>query len=240
MLILNLGCGSKTANDCINLDWSPYLRLKKNIFLRVLLLPFIGKRRRDRLSAISENITLHDLKKPLPFVSNSVDAVFHSHVLEHIDREHVKEFLAEIHRVLRPGGIHRVCVPDLELIARRYLKSCEECRKDSTRAVFHDEFVSDLLEQSVRKQAFGSMDRPVILRRLENLILGDARARGETHQWMYDRFNLEDVMKASGFCNISILSWNHSSIPGWEALGLESDEKGLEYKTGSLYMEGIK
>jgi SAM-dependent methyltransferase len=39
----------------------------------------------------------------LPFADSSFDAVFSSNVLEHV--EHVEELLAEISRVVRPGGV---------------------------------------------------------------------------------------------------------------------------------------
>ena len=63
----------------------------------------------------------HDLRRGIPFPDGSVDAVYHSHVLEHIDRSAVPGCLAEIRRVLRIGGVHRIVVPDLELVVRNYL-----------------------------------------------------------------------------------------------------------------------
>lgn len=45
--------------------------------------------------------------------SGSVDAVYSSHNLEHLDRHQVPRALAEFHRVLRPDGLCMVNVPDL-------------------------------------------------------------------------------------------------------------------------------
>lgn len=48
----------------------------------------------------------------------SVDAVFSSHNLEHLEAFEVPLALAEFHRVLRPGGVLLVTLPDLEGVAK--------------------------------------------------------------------------------------------------------------------------
>jgi SAM-dependent methyltransferase len=55
----------------------------------------------------------HELEVGLPFADASVDFIFCSHVLEHFFRPDGDRLLEEIHRVLRPGGTARICVPDL-------------------------------------------------------------------------------------------------------------------------------
>jgi len=104
MRVLNLGCGSKTSSRCINIDWSPYLRVKKNKLLRVLVAPFLNEERRHRLIMLSDNVMAWNLRKGIPFPDESVDAVYHSHILEHIDRKDVASFQKEIYRVLKSGG----------------------------------------------------------------------------------------------------------------------------------------
>lgn len=53
----------------------------------------------------------------MPMVeSGQFDAVFASHVLEHLYRHEVAMALAEFHRVLKPGGHVRLHVPDLQAI----------------------------------------------------------------------------------------------------------------------------
>jgi SAM-dependent methyltransferase len=61
-----------------------------------------------------------DLTKTLPFARQSVSAVFSSHVFEHLFGDEVERLIAEIHRVLKPGGVCRVVVPDLEKIMWLY------------------------------------------------------------------------------------------------------------------------
>jgi predicted SAM-dependent methyltransferase len=48
----------------------------------------------------------------LPFKDDSFEEVHCFHVLEHVTRDKYKPMLAEMHRVLRPGGILHVETPD--------------------------------------------------------------------------------------------------------------------------------
>jgi predicted SAM-dependent methyltransferase len=54
-----------------------------------------------------------DITKPLPFGSDSVDFLFLEHVLEHVTPLEGFRFLKEARRVLKPGGVIRVVVPDV-------------------------------------------------------------------------------------------------------------------------------
>src|SRR5262249_10215856 len=62
-----------------------------------------------------------NLRRPLPFPDGSVDAIFHEHVLEHFPADHGLLLLEECHRLLRPGGVLRVGVPDAGVYARSYV-----------------------------------------------------------------------------------------------------------------------
>lgn len=53
--------------------------------------------------------------------SASVDGSFIEHVLEHIGLDDVFHLLDECRRVLRPGGVMRVSVPDFRKYAESYL-----------------------------------------------------------------------------------------------------------------------
>jgi SAM-dependent methyltransferase len=52
-----------------------------------------------------------------PIASGSIDAVWSSHNLEHLQRHEVPIALSEFRRVLRPGGEMLVTLPDLQRIA---------------------------------------------------------------------------------------------------------------------------
>ncbi len=59
----------------------------------------------------------------LPFLSsNSAQLIYACHVLEHFGRHEYKDVLAEWCRVLAPGGVLRLAVPDFNAIAGLYLE----------------------------------------------------------------------------------------------------------------------
>lgn len=134
-------------------------------------------------------------------------------------------------------------VPDFAIACRAYLDHFATCEADPAAAVAHDQYIAELLEQSVRKEAFGTSQQKPLRRFVENLVLGDARKRGETHQWMYDRFSLQAKLLAAGYSEVHIQDYDTSLIPGWSAYGLDVDEQGeqgRQYKPGSLYVEAVK
>ncbi len=187
-----------------------------------------------------DEVLVHDLRKGIPASDGSVDAVYHSHVLEHIDRDAVPGFLTEVRRVLKPGGVHRVVVPDLERYAREYLASLERGLEDPQLHATHDTTVSQMILQMVRREAAGTSYQPRLQRSLENLLLGDARKRGETHMWMWDRVNLPEALAEAGFLDIQVLDWRTSRIDDWNELGLDRGPDGGEYKPESLYVEALR
>lgn len=71
------------------------------------------------------HVRIHNVCKGLPFPDETFDAVYHSHLLEHLPREAASPFTQECYRVLKGGGVIRIAVPDLERIARLYLGSLE-------------------------------------------------------------------------------------------------------------------
>lgn len=65
-----------------------------------------------------------DLRTPLPLRDNSTRFIFAEHVLEHMDpRADLPRVLNEFHRVLKPGGVVRIIVPDLAKYCDAYVRS---------------------------------------------------------------------------------------------------------------------
>jgi predicted SAM-dependent methyltransferase len=63
----------------------------------------------------------HRLEGRLPFGDNTVDNIFAGEVLEHLRVDVARRVLRESRRVLRPGGVIRICVPDLQCAIEQYL-----------------------------------------------------------------------------------------------------------------------
>ena len=235
--LLNLGCGYKTtdAEGVVNIDFGVFLRIATTPILRNAAPFIVGRGRVEKLRQLSANIMVYDLSRGIPAADNSIEAVYHSHMLEHLDRDVAVNFMQEVARVLRPGGIHRIAVPDLDSSVRR----CIEHLDSDDRSELHDPYIGALLEQSVRREAAGTSAQSRWRRVLENLVLGDARKRGETHQWMYDSKSLSELLSRTGFTNVRRYRFGESGIPNWTDYGLEFDESGGEYKPHSLYLEAM-
>ena len=72
-----------------------------------------------------------DLRWRLPFTDGSVRFAFASHVVEHLYRnDELPRFLEEVHRVLAPGGVFRVVVPDIEKCLRAYASGDKQFFED--------------------------------------------------------------------------------------------------------------
>jgi predicted SAM-dependent methyltransferase len=76
-------------------------------------------------SDVSGNIDIEmDLsrKLPWPIESDSIEAVFTSHTIEHLQNHHDRHIFSEVFRVLKPGGFFRITCPDIELYYRAYMR----------------------------------------------------------------------------------------------------------------------
>ena len=103
-------------------------------------------------------IIQHDLSRGIPLPDTSCDVVYHAAVLEHLRRPDVAAFLTECYRVLKPGGVVRVGVPDLEKICRLYLSRLTKALNGDKAAVQdYDWILLELYDQTVRETSGGGM-----------------------------------------------------------------------------------
>jgi SAM-dependent methyltransferase len=110
------------------------------------------------LHAQHASVGRHDVTRPLPFPDRHFDAVYHAHLLEHLPRTEALPFLRECWRVLKPGGILRVVVPDLEQIVRLYLAVLDDAWQGSADARRrHAWAVLEMYDQTVRNEPGGEM-----------------------------------------------------------------------------------
>ena len=61
-----------------------------------------------------------NIRNKTPFKDNTWDIIYSEHMLEHIYIDDVPFVLKEIYRILKPNGLFRVTVPDLEIHAKNY------------------------------------------------------------------------------------------------------------------------
>lgn len=60
----------------------------------------------------------HDLGRfPWPVPDGAIGEILASHILEHFNRHIGYTFLCECYRILRPGGVLRLAVPDYDIFA---------------------------------------------------------------------------------------------------------------------------
>ena len=116
MIRLNLGCGTQIPDDWINVDYALGAKLAK-----VPVFSLLNRYLRLLHTEWDSRIYLHDLRRPLPWEDAAAESVYTSHTLEHLTKEEGQRLLSECYRVLVPGGILRVVVPDLRHVVLRYM-----------------------------------------------------------------------------------------------------------------------
>jgi ubiquinone/menaquinone biosynthesis C-methylase UbiE len=146
----------------------------------------------------------------IPLSDASVEVLYSSHMLEHLDRDEARKFLSEARRVLSVGGILRLAVPDLALLVREYAETGN---------------ASVLLERmhvsSARPKTFAG--------KLRFLLVGP-----RNHLWMYDAASLSQLLSAAGFDNVQVMAAGSTSIAAPGGLNLR------ERESESLYVEAMK
>jgi predicted SAM-dependent methyltransferase len=125
-----------------------------------------------------------DLRERLPFRDDSVRSIYSEHFFEHLayPRE-VSAFLAEVLRVLAPGGTFSVGIPSVELALECYVRG-EEWWFDANRAMWHPAWCDT---------------------RIHNI--NYLFRQGGEHKYAYDRETLIKVLEDAGFRDVRERDW---------------------------------
>jgi SAM-dependent methyltransferase len=202
-LRLNLGCGLVTHPRWINVDGSWNARLAKYpVFRRALSRVGILPIEKAEVPW-SSDIFVHDIRKPLPFADCSADAVYASHVLEHLYREQGQQLIRESFRVLSPGGIARIVVPDLNNIVREYLGERPFGELSSSGNALSP---GDLLNERLLMRWPSPSRRNFLMRVYE------AWQDFHSHKWMYDEQSLSRLLRSVGFVEVVRRNYSESLI----------------------------
>jgi len=105
-------------------------------------------------------IISHNLLQGIPSKPDTFDAVYHSHILEHFSKKDGELFIKDCYRVLKNGGIIRIAVPDLEVLARNYMQFLEVGMKnpnDTYNEANYEWTMIELFDQMVRNVSGGNM-----------------------------------------------------------------------------------
>jgi predicted SAM-dependent methyltransferase len=191
---VNLGCGPVQPPGWVNVDGSHRARLAGHL---PALDRFLTRLKVLSPTEFGPQVTVHNLFRPLPFASDSVACVYAGEVWEHFEYPDAARLTAECLRVLAPGGVLRVCVPDGPTFWRRYLELYEaqmaRPKADRTAQPLHDHVAMFFREICTRKRLFGSM--------------------GHTHKWQFDEVQLVALFEAAGFRDVARMPYHRSRIP---------------------------
>jgi predicted SAM-dependent methyltransferase len=200
---VNVGCGQTPTEGWKNYDNSWSVRLAHRPLTAGLLgkIGLLNGQHREFVQvARSLDIRWADATRYVPEPDHSVDVLYSSHMIEHMDRDQVLHFLKEARRILKPGGVLRLAVPDLRYHVDNYLRD-----RDA------DRFVERTLLTRSRPRSF--------LEKLKYLLTGDRH-----HQWMYDGESLCKLLSALGFQNPQVMEAGTTIIPEPGLLNLRERE----------------
>jgi len=148
----------------------------------------------------------HDLRLGIPAPDNSLDAAYHCHLLEHIEYKEGLVFLQKIYQSLKPGGVHRIVVPDLEAFARSYIMGDELLLKKYKQYVLQDD--ADIYQTNA------------------SIFMGMLHNHG--HKCGYDWETLHWCLNHVGFRNITRKLYQESDIPEIQEIELYAPLRAME------------
>lgn len=123
---INIGCGISVLPGFDNIDNSPSVFLARHPVLKWLLCKMRVLSKHHYEMQWPRDILWQDATKRLRYPSNSVDIIYSSHFLEHAPYPKAIKVLRECHRVLKPGGLFRLVVPDLLYHTKKYVEETEK------------------------------------------------------------------------------------------------------------------
>ena len=222
---LNLGCGPDAPVGWVNVDGSWNAWFSHHPHLRE------GLRRIGIINAGNQGArwnvrpVVHDLRKPLPFRKNSFSAIYGAHVLEHLYRVEADALLAECKRVLKPGGVLRLVVPDLQFLVLDYLKGRNGGSTPADRWTAADSLNQKLGFRNVQPPGGNVLFRFYALWK-----------DFHSHKWMYDSDSLSHALEIAGFEPVARMEFRCSDIPGIE----EVEDPGRVLDGAGICIEGRK
>lgn len=179
-VLVNIGCGHSGKEGWVNIDGS-------------------------RAPGVT---CVYDCRRRIPLHTDCARAIFSEHLLEHLDyEEEAPQFFAECRRILQPGGVLRVVVPD----GRRYLEAYaaggwEDLKAFSPLLMAHDGF------------------------RTPMEVINAHFRQGGQHRFSYDYDTLSNLLSRCGFDDVQECGFAQSRLV---ELAIDNPLRASE----SLYVE---
>jgi len=144
-------------------------------------------------------IRYRNVRQGLGCADGSVAVVYASHLLEHLYREEALAFLRSVRRVLMPGGVCRIVVPDVAAIVGWYLAHQREPAAQKTQPS-SDLLMGMMLLRPDRPRGHGVVG---VVRHWSDL---------HEHKWMYDEEGLLALFADAGFVHAQPRGYLDSAI----------------------------
>lgn len=202
---VNLGSGLVGLPDWLNYDNS-WLALAGRHRWLIRLLVACGLVPAAYRDVVWPPILWHDCCKGIPLGDRSVDYVYCSHFLEHLYRHEVVQLLKECARVLKPGGMIRVVVPDLDRLIEMYLRKDPKAfpafpDPDNITPTYADLFMAHIFPYVMN---LGKP--PKTVERIQECFM-------RRHKWMYNADSLGRLLDFVGFMAIESKGYQESTMP---------------------------
>jgi SAM-dependent methyltransferase len=185
-LCIQYGCGLSCPDGWINFDASPSLYISK--------IPIIGYFVRYKV-VFPSKVKYGDILHGLPNINNeSCDLIYCSHILEHLTLEDFRLALKNTFNLLKPGGVFRCVLPDLEIHINNYM--------------FLKDTSPDASIRFLENTMLGSISKPKSWFKKLISFYGNSK-----HLWMWDRFSLESELRKIGFASVRFCKYADSLHP---------------------------
>ena len=217
---LNIGAGSYEIKNFISLDYlSGHYYRKESPYYRNNKLKF------KRMS--------YDMRNDnIPFDDNSVDNIYCSHVIEHIETGYVQNFYKEAFRVLKKQGVFRISVPDSDFLYKFMLLSkSPDIEKNLFREIAYHRINKPNygLKMHYKKYTYKKL-----MKELRTDVKYD-KYHSDWHINNWDESRLNKLGKIAGFKHIL-----KSTHKGSFSIDMQGEDMDLCHPEMSLYMDFIK
>jgi predicted SAM-dependent methyltransferase len=169
-----------------------------------------------RLSRVNGDMYFlrHDSTEPYPLEDASFDWAYSEHFIEHIKLQEAIGWLAEVRRLLRPGGLVRVTTPSLALFVEAYRDPQHPFNAQNREAL-----------SGGRRFPHGVPER-------QGWFLNDI-FYGWKHRWIYDFGELRHALVEAGFDPDSVVERQYGQSGVDEVGALDNEGRAIQ----TLYVE---